>query len=144
MIEGLGYVLCVLVGFASGVIIATGVVAFLLVLGVVPRLTAKTNTRTHFKTIETAAFLGAIVGNTLVMWEMRLALPRILIGMLGLLYGIFIGCLSIAIAEVLDIIPITKKRIRLKMGLAVILFVFALGKMIGGLYYWFHPLIGSM
>ena len=56
--------------------------------------------------------------------------PRI-----GGFFGIFVGCLAIALAEVLDGIPIFTRRMRLRKGLNTIMISVALGKMAGALLF---------
>ena len=47
----------------------------------------------------------------------------------------FFGCLSIALAEVLDGIPIFARRVKLKMGVSIAVLAVALGKIAGSLVY---------
>lgn len=54
---------------------------------------------------------------------------------IGIFAGIFVGCLAIALAEVLDGIPIFARRIKLKMGLDIAIFSVAIGKLTGSLIY---------
>ena len=52
----------------------------------------------------------------------------------------FVGVLIIAIAEDLDVIPITDRRIKLKKGISLCVWALAVGKLIGSLYYWLYPI----
>jgi stage V sporulation protein AB len=51
--------------------------------------------------------------------------------------GIFVGCIAIAIAEMLNTIPIFVRRIRLGRGLGITLLAVALGKTVGALLYFY-------
>lgn len=53
----------------------------------------------------------------------------------GLLAGIFIGCLALAIAEMLNSIPIFSRRIGFRHGLGIAVLAMALGKVAGSLIY---------
>ncbi|WP_418903321.1 stage V sporulation protein AB [Zhenhengia yiwuensis] len=44
-----------------------------------------------------------------------------------------------AIAEILDVIPISKSRLKLKRGAYMAVLAFAFGKMIGTLFYYLYP-----
>ena len=55
--------------------------------------------------------------------------------LIGVFAGIFVGCLSIALSEVLDGIPIFARRVKLKMGLSIAVVAIALGKTVGSLVY---------
>ena len=52
----------------------------------------------------------------------------------GIFAGIFVGCLSMALAEVVQVIPVFVRRIRLIYGLVYVVICFALGKAAGTLY----------
>lgn len=53
----------------------------------------------------------------------------------GLFAGIFVGCLALAIAEMLDTIPIFARRIGFRHGLGIVVLSIALGKAAGSLLY---------
>ncbi|MCX4318109.1 MAG: stage V sporulation protein AB, partial [Lachnospiraceae bacterium] len=67
----------------------------------------------------------------------------------GVCAGMFVGCLAMALAEVLQVIPVFAKRIRLRTGkptgkpkgmspgIPVIVLAIALGKMAGSLFQMF-------
>lgn len=54
---------------------------------------------------------------------------------MGFFTGCFVGCLALSIAEMLDSIPIFARRVRLKWGIGIAIFMVALGKMAGALLY---------
>ena len=58
-----------------------------------------------------------------------------LLVLIGVFAGIFVGCLSIALSEVLDGIPIFARRIRLKMGVSIAVLMVAVGKIAGSIVY---------
>ena len=58
---------------------------------------------------------------------------------MGLGYGMFVGCLCVAIAEVLDVIPILCRRAKLAKDLPWLLLILGLGKTVGVLIYYFIP-----
>ena len=53
----------------------------------------------------------------------------------GLFAGIFVGCLALAIAEMLDTIPVFARRIRFRHGLGIAVLFVAAGKAAGSLFY---------
>lgn len=131
----------ILWGFASGVIIATGILAFITAIGVIPRLAMKLKVKTRYFAIANASALGIVVGNILYLWDdlICIGLPKVLVACFGLADGIFIGCLAMALAEVLDVMPITKSRLKLKRGMYILVLAFAIGKMVGTLFYYLYP-----
>ena len=63
-------------------------------------------------------------------------LGRALLTIFGFTAGIFVGCLSVALAEILDVFPIFFRRLQLKENCGTVLLVMmALGKMIGSLFF---------
>ena len=55
----------------------------------------------------------------------------------GLASGVFSGCLSVALAEVLNVFPVLFRRMGIKTGLEILITFFAFGKVAGGLVYFF-------
>ena len=53
----------------------------------------------------------------------------------GIFSGIFIGCFALAIAEMLNTIPIFARRIGFRHGLGIAILFMALGKLAGSLIY---------
>ncbi|MEG0014164.1 MAG: stage V sporulation protein AB [Cellulosilyticaceae bacterium] len=132
-------ILSIIWGAGTGVVFGTAIVSFLSMIGVIPRLATKPKIRSHYLALGTAASLGITVGTILYIWEVYLPLPSIIIGLFALAFGMFVGCLAVAIAEVLDVIPIMKRRFKLKKGVHLIILMLALGKLVGALYYWVYP-----
>ena len=73
------------------------------------------------------------------MWSIRLPNIPILTVILLFAFGMFIGALIIALAEVLDVLPILNRRIKIRKGITLIVFALALGKLVGSLFYWIYP-----
>ncbi len=53
----------------------------------------------------------------------------------GLFAGIFVGCLALAIAEMLNTIPIFARRIGFRHGLGIAMLAVAFGKLMGSIIY---------
>ena len=53
----------------------------------------------------------------------------------GLFAGIFVGCLALAIAEMLNTIPVFARRIGFRHGLGIAILSVAMGKLLGSLIY---------
>jgi stage V sporulation protein AB len=126
-------------GLAGGIITAAGIVALINVVSIVPRLAAKTRTAGSIHLYETSITLGGTVGNLHTLYSGKLPLLSSLRFAYSLAFalfsGIYIGCLIMALAETLQVMPIFIRHIRLKKGLALMLLSFALGKLAGSLWY---------
>lgn len=130
---------CIVWGFASGIIISTGVVSFINAIGIIPRLAMKAKITTHYLALANASLLGVIVGTIFYIWDVYLPLPKVIIALFALAIGLFVGCLAVAVAEVLNVIPIMENRLGLKRGMYIMILSFAVGKMIGSLFYYLYP-----
>ena len=91
--------------------------------------------------IENIVFRGIIFGTILSLfsWKKKWLfdlLGKTLLTIYGMSAGIFVGCLAVALAEILDTFPIFFRRIHIeeKYG-EVFLLVMAVGKMLGSLFF---------
>lgn len=131
----------ILVGLCSGMGIAAGTFAFLLVMRVIPRMVQKAKLEHKVIYIENVVFRGILFGTILSLfsWKKKwlfVLLGRSILTIAGLSAGIFVGCIAVALAEILDTFPIFFRRLRLKDDVGtVLLFVMAIGKMLGSLFY---------
>ena len=131
----------VVAGFSGGIGVAAGTFAFLLVIRVIPRLVQKAKLEQKVVYIENIVFRGIIFGTLLSLfsWKKKWLfdlLGRALLTIFGISSGMFVGCLAVALAEILDTFPIFFRRLSLKEHYGeLFLFVMALGKMAGSLFY---------
>ncbi|MCR5792944.1 MAG: stage V sporulation protein AB [Lachnospiraceae bacterium] len=121
------------ISLSAGIVIAGGVFAFLSLIGVFPILLKKTHTAADTYVFENLLILGGMIGNVFTVYQPRILLGPYVPAVFGLFFGIFIGCVSMAIAEVLRVIPILLRRIHLAHGLGYLITSIAVGKMIGSL-----------
>jgi len=123
-----------LIGVAAGFLVAAGVFAFAVMVGVVSRIVARTKTVKHLGLIEDSIVVGGTLGSIVSIYQLQLPFGAWLLALYGVFSGIHAGCLAIALAETVNVIPVFVHRIRLKMGLAYIVTAFALGKAFGALW----------
>lgn len=137
----LKYFFLTVTGLCGGVGIAAGTFAFLLVIKVIPRVIQKAKLEHKIIFIETMVYRGIVFGTILSLFNWRKKWLFELLGnsilvLFGTSAGIFIGCISVALAEILDTFPIFFRRIGMKEErLRPLLFVMALGKMAGSLFF---------
>ena len=92
-----------ILGFSSGLIIAGSFLAFLSMIGIIPRIAAVTKTMNCARKYEDAIVLGAVLGNLLYLYEIHL--PLWWIGIL--LYGFFGGFFVVCYAQIKELFPIS-------------------------------------
>ena len=127
-----------LVGFSGGLVVAGGLFGFIVSLGVVSDFADRTRTAKYLLLYENAVALGGIVGNVLYTYQVSLVFLSKLLGVVGLLAGIFVGCWAMALTEVLNVFPIFTRRVKLTRGIAYIILGIALGKGVGSFLYFFQ------
>ena len=128
----------IFVGFAGGVATGAGLVAFLTVLGVIPRLTQLSKTLKKIHHYEGAVITGVMAGTWFGLQEIHFALPAFLLIPIGLADGIFNGMLAAALTEVLNVLPILAKRIGIQEKIIYLLMALVLGKVAGSLFHWIY------
>lgn len=132
---------------------AGGVFTVLLSVGLIPRFAGKTHTNRKVFLYEETVVAGTIIGCILSVFEPFVMfgkeiveqgilnagiweiLGNILLVFYGTFAGMFVGCLALAIAEMLDSIPIFARRIGFRHGLGIAVTAMAFGKMCGSLIY---------
>ncbi len=127
----------ILLGFGSGIMISGGIYGFIAVIGIVPRMAQKTKTEKFVMLYEDFILAGGLFGALRMMFPFQVPIGIFSLGLFGLLAGVFVGCLAVSIAEVLDVIPVLSRRAKLKSGLAILIVVIAIGKMLGSLIFFF-------
>ncbi len=144
-------------GTSFGFIVSGGVFTVLLSVGLIPRFAGKMHIAKHIFILEEMVVLGTLVGDfasvfsdnanfgewilshdvfgaalTGTVWSV---IGNALMIIFGLFSGIFVGALALAIAEMLDTIPIFSRRIGFRHGLGIAILAVALGKLVGSLIY---------
>lgn len=124
------------VAFGAGFAVAGGFIAFISLIGIVTRLAGITKTANRIPTYENSMALGLILFNLISLYQPDLHwithIAAIGLINLGIFFtGIFAGCLAGALAEVVNIIPIFSRRVKLRKGFPYMVKAAAVGKCIG-------------
>jgi stage V sporulation protein AB len=131
-------ILIIMIGLAGGLAVGSGFVAFIVVLGVIPRLTQLTKTMKRIHAYELAVVAGALTGGWISLRDTVLSLSEYLLIPMGLFSGVFIGMLAAALTEVLNVWPILAKRIGVAEKIVILLMAIAFGKVFGSLFHWVY------
>ncbi|MBP3038998.1 stage V sporulation protein AB [Bacillaceae bacterium Marseille-Q3522] len=130
--------LVIFLAIAGGLAVGAGFVAFLTVLGIIPRLMQLSKTMKMIRYYESAVVIGAVAGTYSVLQDPRFSLPAIILSVFGLAGGIFVGMLAAALTEVLNVFPILAKRIGMEGKIIILMMAIVLGKILGSLYQWIY------
>jgi stage V sporulation protein AB len=128
--------LVMIIGFSGGLAVGSGFVAFLAVLGVIPRLTQLSKTFQFIRGYEWSVVFGAVFASIAGLNNLSFGLPGMLLIPIGLACGIFVGMLAAALTEVLNVLPILAKRIGIQEKILILLMAIVFGKIVGSLFHW--------
>lgn len=135
------HILLVVLGLMFGSAVSAGTFAFLLVIGITPRMAGKCHGAAHLLWFENAIILGGILGNIYsVFLDFKLPFGSVLLAVYGISAGIFVGCIAVSLAEILNTFPIMFRRFNLKKGLSWVVFGMAAGKAAGAAYYFLNQM----
>lgn len=129
-------------GLAGGLATGAGYVAFITVLGVIPRLMSATKTKRFAYLFELSVVLGVLAGTCLHIFSVHFLLPPFTVIFVGLFGGLFIGMGAAALTEVLNVFPILARRAGVCENINLLMMAVALGKVAGSLLQWivFSPM----
>ncbi|MCI8489195.1 MAG: stage V sporulation protein AB [Lachnospiraceae bacterium] len=126
------------IGFMSGLAVAGGTFALIIAISVVPRIIGMSRTAKRVFLYENMIILGGILGNIITVFpEIELPLGRFMLVLFGIGSGVQVGCLVMALAEIMNVFPIMFRRLKLKIGMSWVITSLAVGKVLGGLWYFF-------
>lgn len=143
-------------GICFGIITSAGVFTVLSAVGLVPRFIGKTHSAKEILLYENMIILGTTIGGLFSVLgdEVRLGdffmgrlgvaagvwetMANIILGAGGLFSGMLVGCLALAIAEMLDSMPIFTRRVSFRHGLGILILSIAIGKVCGSLFYFYN------
>lgn len=143
-----------------GLLSAAGVFTVLVAVGLVPRFAGKTHTGRKVIFYEEMVIFGTIIGGfasifegysrigdfalghgvTAGTWQ---AIGNLILITYGVFAGMFTGCLALAIAEMLDSIPIFSRRIGFRHGMSLAIGAMAVGKVCGSLFYFIEEIYAA-
>lgn len=126
-----------IIAFCAGNLVAGSFLAFISLIGVVPRLAAVTKTMKYVVLYEDCFIWGAVLGNLISLYHIFVPVGRIGCAIYGLFGGIFLGCLVAALSETVTTVPILSRRIKMRKGMPYIVYSLALGKGIGSFIQFF-------
>ena len=168
MIQNSGFQIFLAVfGVSAGILVSAGVFTVLIAVGMTPRFVGATHTAKRIFLYEGCIMGGAIIGTLFSAvpalgnaggWlrqqvsfgqdgqiggsgALLAALDmggEVFLGIAGLFIGMFVGCLALAIAEMLNSIPIFARRTSYRHGLGIAVLAVAIVKLLVSLYYFWQ------
>lgn len=130
-------VVMLLGAFGGGFLVAGGVIALIVGLGIVNRFVGISHTAAEIRWYETMILLGAVFGDLLTVYQIQVPFGRWGLLLYGASSGIYTGGWIMALAEVVHIFPIFARRIGFTKGSGLLIWSVAVGKVIGSLLYFY-------
>ncbi|MCI8293021.1 MAG: stage V sporulation protein AB [Hespellia sp.] len=127
-----------IIGLSSGIGVAAGLFSFIIGLGVVSDFADRTHTGNHVMLYEDSIALGGILGNLVFIYQLPIPFGRILLPVFGILAGVFVGCWSMALAEILNVFPICVRRTKLLRYVPWFILAMAVGKGVGAALFFYQ------
>lgn len=129
--------LLVLVAISGGIVVGNAAAAFIALLEIVPRLMQLTNSRNMIKIYEWAIIISPIITSIIYFLNVSIGLNiQFIVIIVGLAFGIFVGLLASALAEILNVIPVLSRKLNIAKYMYYVMFVITFGKIAGSLFYW--------
>lgn len=126
-----------LIGLSSGFIVAGGVMALSIGLGIFTRYAGITHTGKRVRLYEDAVLLGGIAGDIMTVYKISVPLGIVGLAVMGLCFGIFVGSWILALAEIVNIFPVFFRRAGVTKGTSLIILAIAAGKVLGSLLHFY-------
>ena len=127
----------IIFGLSSGIMVGSGVISILILVGIIPRMAQISNTRTFINFYEKVLVIGTLLGTLISIQNIRITLGKIGVLIFGLSYGVFVGFLSSGLTEILDYIPIVSRRLKIPtLYLKYIIISLIIGKVMGSFIGW--------
>ena len=128
-------VVLAIIGLSAGTLVAGGLFGFIVSLGVISDFADRTGTANRIHLYEDAVALGGICGNLAYVYKMQFMHSPVILGTVGLISGIFVGCWAMALTEILNVFPIFVRRIKVVKIVPYLVLCIAIGKGVGSLIY---------
>ena len=143
-------------GICFGIMTSAGVFTVLSAVSLVPRFIGKTHSAKAVILYENMIILGTTVGGLFSVFADRVrlgdvvlttmqipetiwnGLVNLFLSIVGFFSGMMTGCLALAIAEMLDSIPIFTRRVSFRHGLGIVILCMAAAKAMGSLFYFYN------
>ncbi len=130
-------IILAVIGLSGGLVVAGGLFAFIIGLGIAADFADRTNTADRILLYEDCVALGGIAGNLVFVFQIHIPYGAWLLPVFGALSGVFVGCWAMALAEILNLFPIFLRRLKIVRYISVFILSIAIGKGIGSFLFFY-------
>ena len=130
----LKYLVVAFIGLASGIVVSSAIFSVLVELGAINKTASILGRADKIELYEWMIIWGAVIYNCIYLFCDYIIGGYLILVLMGTFFGVFVGIMLMALAEVTKVIPILFMRIDLKTGLIYIVLAIMLGKVVGSLF----------
>jgi len=131
--------LTIIVGLAGGLAIGASLTAFFVVLGVAAHIIKWSKKKEYLIFYQLSMVLGSLLSCAVYFFGFTVKYMDFLAIPLGILTGIFVGTVTSALTETLDIISAAANKLGIVKWIYLILITLLLGKVAGALVFFLIP-----
>ena len=130
-------VFLIIFGFSSGIMVGSGVVAILILVGIIPHMAQISKTKKYVNLYEKILVIGTFLGSIMSLYQVHIGIGGLGGIVSGLAYGIFVGLLSSGLTEIIDYIPVVSRRLKIPtIYLKYVIISLLIGKVLGSFLGW--------
>ena len=131
-------ILLAAIGISAGVAVSGGLFSLIVELGVIADFADRTHTGDKVLFYEDCTAAGCILGNIIYVFHIGIPAGVWGLGIFGIFAGIFVGCWSMALAEILNVFPVFMRRARIVRYMSAFIISLAVGKGLGACLFFFR------
>lgn len=135
VVQIIRWLILAVTGLAAGGIISAGVFSFITSIGIIPRIAGNMHIGKYIRSFENFVVIGGMIGGALSVFQINMHLGTGVQAIYGIMSGIFVGCIAVALAETLNAMAVFSRRVNLQKGFRIVIYAIALGKVTGSLLY---------
>lgn len=126
-------------GLSGGLAVGSGLIALLVILDLIPRLAQLSRGYQLAAWFETAVIAGTVYWMLADFGDWKIpptGVAQLPAALAGLFTGLFVGMLAGALTEVVNVLPVMARRLRIETKMSALVWALVLGKLAGSLFDW--------
>lgn len=133
------HIIIFILSISAGVVVGTAITSFLVILKIVPRLSQLVKSKNSTLIYEIMLVMGITTFSIFYLLSIKLYFGNYYAVLIGSFAGVFIGMITAALTEVLNVIPIIVRRLKVQKYLKYLMIAIVLGKIVGSLISFLFP-----
>lgn len=128
----------ILIGLGGGAVAGGALSAFITLIRLIPQMVQMTKTEKFVKVYQNTFTVAVILFTIGYFSDLHLGLNKIIVIIIGVLMGTFVGLFSSALAEVLKVIPNISSKLKMRQDIDFIVYSLLFGRIAGSIFYWMY------